>query len=166
MVKRIICLLCVAALLSGCAYSVYSNAYPHLKKIRVTAFENKSSDFQIGDLLLNRLTTEFRDDGRLKLVTQAPDCTLEGSILSYTENIYSYDAANQVQDYRLSLTVSVVFTDLIANQALYENKGLVVSELYAVGPESSARFKSKDEAQAELIKTLFKTVIQNTLEAW
>lgn len=166
MVKRIIYTLCLMVVLSGCAYSVYSNAYPHLKKIRVTPFENKSSDFAIGDFVLNRLTTEFRDDGRLKLVTQAPDCTLEGTIQSFTEKIYSYDAANQVQDYQLSLTVSVVFTDLISNQAVYENKSLTVAELYAVGTESSARFKTKDEAQNELIKTLFKTVIQNSLEAW
>ncbi|HPS39331.1 MAG TPA: LptE family protein [Candidatus Cloacimonadota bacterium] len=166
MVKRIIYMLCLTALLSGCAYSVYSNAYPHLKKIRVTPFENKSSDYTIGDFVLNRLTTEFRDDGRLKLVTQAPDCTLEGSILSFTEKIYSYDSANQVQDYQLNLTVAVVFTDLISNQAIYENKNLTVSELYAVGTESSARFKTKEEAQIELIRTLFKTVIQNSLEAW
>lgn len=166
MVKKFIYLMWITLLLSGCSYSVYSNAYPHLKKIRVLAFENKSEDYAIGDFLLNRLVLEFRNDGRLKLVTQGPDCSLEGSILSMEENIYSYDTANMVQDYQLKLTVSVVFTDLITNQLLYENKSLLLTELYAVGEDSSARFKTKDEAQAELITSLFKTVIQNSLEAW
>lgn len=166
MVKKIIYLMCLVLLLSGCSYSVYSNAYPHLKKIRVQAFENKSEDYAIGDFLLNKLVLEFRNDGRLKLVTQGPDCTLEGSILAFEENIYSYDTANMVQDYQLKLTVSVLFTDLITNQLLYENKSLMLTELYAVGEDSSARFKTKDEAQAELITSLFKTVIQNSLEAW
>ncbi len=166
MVKKIIYLLCLMAVLSACSYSVYSNAYPHLKKIRVQAFENKSSDYAIGDLLLNRLVLEIRNDGRLKLVTQGPDCTLEGSILSYEEKIYSYDTANQVQDYQLRLTVAVIFTDLVSNQLLYENKSLQLTELYAVGEDSSARFKTRAEAQAELITSLFKTVIQNSLEAW
>lgn len=166
MVKKIIYLVSLLVLLSGCSYSVYSNAYPHLKKIRVQAFENKSTDYAIGDFLLNQLVQQFRNDGRLKLVTQGPDCTLEGSILSYEEKIYSYDTSNMVQDYQLRLTVSVVFTDLITNQMLYENKSLQLTELYAVGPDSSARFKTKAEAQAELITSLFKTVIQNSLEAW
>ena len=166
MVKKIISLCCLVLLLSGCAYSVYSNAYPHLKKVRVQAFENKSEDFAIGDFLLNKLVLEFRNDGRLKLVTQGPDCTLEGSIIAFEEKIYSYDTANMVQDYQLRLTVSVLFTDLVTNQALFENKSLTLVELYAVGDDSSARFKTKDEAQAELITSLFKTVIQNSLEAW
>ena len=166
MVKKFIYLMWITLLLSGCSYSVYSNAYPHLKKIRVQAFENKSEDYAIGDFLLNKLVLEFRNDGRLKLVTQGPDCTLEGSILAFEEKIYSYDTANMVQDYQLKLTVSVLFTDLITNQSLYENKSLMLTELYAVGEDSSARFKTKDEAQAELITSLFKTVIQNSLEAW
>jgi hypothetical protein len=156
----------LAAVLLGCSYSVYSNAYPHLKKISVRPFENRSTEFGLGDELLNQLSTAFRDDGRLKLVTQQPDCTLEGSILSFEESVYSYDAANSVQDYQLRLTVSVAFTDLIQNQVIYENKSLSLTESYAVSDQSSSRFKSKEEATAELIRNLFKTVIQNSLESW
>lgn len=166
MVKKFIYLWWIAALLGGCAYSVYSNAYPHLKKVRVEAFENQSSDFEIASTLLNQLSLEFRNDGRLKLVTQNPDCALVGTILSYTEDIYSYDAANQVQDYQLRLLVSVTFTDLINNSLLYENRNLQVSEIYAVSDESSARWNSKAEAEEELIKALFRIIIQNSLEAW
>ena len=166
MVKKFIYLWWIATLLSGCAYSVYSNAYPHLKKVRVEAFENQSSDFEIASTLLNQLSLEFRNDGRLKLVTQNPDCALEGNILSYTEDIYSYDAANQVQDYQLRLLVSVTFTDLINNSVLYENRNLQVSEIYKVSDESSARWNTKAEAEEELIKGLFRIIVQNSLEAW
>ncbi len=166
MVKKYIYLWCVAILLGGCAYSVYSNAYPHLKKVRVEAFENQSSEFEIASTVLNQLSLEFRNDGRLKLVTQNPDCALEGNILSYTEDIYSYDAANQVQDYQLRLLVSVTFTDLINNSVLYENRNLQVSEIYKVSDESSARWNTKAEAEEELIKGLFRIIVQNSLEAW
>lgn len=166
MVKRFVYLFLITLLLAGCAYSVYSNAYPHLKKIRVEAFGNESTDFEIGTELLNQLSLEFRNDGRLRPVTAAPDCSLEGSILSYEEKIYGYDSANSVQDYQLSLVLSVTFTDLINNAVIYENRNLVISELYAVSPESSARFKTKEEAEQELIKSLFRTLMQNSLEAW
>ena len=166
MVKRFIRLLCMLCLLSGCAYSVYSNAYPHLKKIRVESFENLSTDFEIASKLLDRLTIEFRNDGRLRPVTVGPDCVLEGTVNSYEEKIYSYDSANQVQDYQLVLSMSITFTDLINNQIIYENRSFTASELYAVGTESSARYKDKTEAEEELLKSVFRTLVQNTLEAW
>lgn len=166
MVKKIVYLFSLLCLLAGCAYSVYSNAYPHLKKIRVEAFGNQSSDFEIASKLLNQLSLEFRNDGRLRPVTSAPDCNLAGTVLSYEEKIYSYDSANQVQDYQLNLVLAVTFTDLINNAVLYENRNLVINELYAVSNESSARFKNKEEAEQELFKALFRTLMQNSLEAW
>lgn len=130
------------------------------------AFENRSADYDLGDKLLNGLSQEFANDGRLKLVTQQPDCTLEGSINSFEENIYSYDAANNVQDYQLRLVCSVTFTDLINNQVIWENKALQVTCNYAVSEGSTAQFNSKEEATDELISLLFKAIIQNTLETW
>ena len=166
MVKRFIWFGLLSAVLLGCSYSVYSNAYPHLKKIAVRPFENQSSQFDLGDTVLNGLTQQFSRDGRLKLVTQQPDCTLEGSILGWDESVYGYDSGNNVQDYMLRLTCSVTFTDLIENSVIYENKNLVLTEPYAVSASSTAKSKSKEEATNELVERLFSTIIQNSLETW
>lgn len=166
MVKKFILASLIFALLSSCYYSVYSNAYPHLKKIRVEPFGNRSAEFALSENALNALSASIRNDGRLKQVTQDPDCSLEGEIISFEEKIYSYDSANQVQDYQLILNLSVTFTDLVKNEVIYENKGLRVTELYSVAPGSTARFNSKEEALSEIFNTIFKTVIQNSLEAW
>ena len=69
MVKKFIYPILLLFILSGCYYSVYSNAYPHLRKIRILAFENRTSEYGLGDKLLNYLNREIREDGRLKLVT-------------------------------------------------------------------------------------------------
>ncbi|MDD2227847.1 MAG: LptE family protein [Candidatus Cloacimonetes bacterium] len=166
MVKRFILSLLILLFLSGCFYSVYSNAYPHLKKIRVMAFENRSSEFALGDLMLSGLNREIRNDGRLKLVTRDQDCSLEGSIATFTESVYSYDAANQVQDYQVKMVLSVSFTDLINNKVLYENKNLALTELYAIAEGGTAKFKTKEEAIDELIAKLYQTILQNSLENW
>ena len=130
------------------------------------AFENKSTEFSLGDIVINNLSSSFSEDGRLRLVTQTPDCLLEGSINSYNEKIYSYDAANNIQDYIVSVSFSITFTDMINNKVLFENKNLTVSEIYAVSEESTSRFKTKDEAINEICSKLFKTIMQNTLESW
>ncbi|MBM4400111.1 MAG: hypothetical protein FJ041_07280 [Candidatus Cloacimonetes bacterium] len=166
MVKKIILFLPIIFLLAGCSYSVYSNAYPHLKRIQILAFENNSTEFALGDIVFNKVSDLFRDDGRLRTVTQQPDCQLEGKIISYSERIYSYDAANNVQDYFITVTFSVVFTDLVQNEVLMDNKNLTLTELYAVSTESTSRFQSKDEALNEICDKLFKTIMQSTLESW
>ncbi len=166
MVKRIIVSTLLVLVLLGCSYSVFSNAYPHLKKIRVAPFENSSTEFDIAEKVYTGLSSEFRSDGRLKPVTQQPDCQLEGSVLSFEEKVWSYDAANSIQDYQLRLTVKITFTDLVRNETIYENASLLVTETYAVSPSSTSRFKSKEEARDELVKTLFKTIVQNSLERW
>lgn len=166
MVKKFIYLGLLSAVLFGCSYSVFSNAYPHLKKIAVRPFENQSSQFDLGDTVLNGLTGQFIRDGRLKLVTQQPDCSLEGSLLNFSETVYSYDSGNNVQDYMLRLTCSITFTDLVNNQVIYENKSLTLTEPYALTSESTAKSRNKEEATNELIKRLFTTIIQNSLETW
>jgi hypothetical protein len=145
---------------------VYSNAYPHLKRVQLLALENKSSEFSLGETVANRLSTAFGDDGRLRLVTQQPDCQVEGSILSFQEKIYSYDAANTVQDYNVIISFKITFTDLKNNQVLYENQNLTLSEVYKVGTESTSRFATRQEAIDEICSKLFKTIMQNTLETW
>ncbi len=166
MVKKIIIFLLLGTVLFGCSYSVYSNAYPHLKRVQILAFENKSTEYTLGDIVINSLSEQYSEDGRLRLVTQQPDCQLEGTIVSFSEKIYSYDAANQVQDYLVAVTFSLTFTDLVNNKALYENKNLTLSQSYAVSEESVSRFKTKDEAIRDICEQLFKNVMQNTLESW
>ena len=166
MVKKFIYPVLLLLILSSCFYSVYSNAYPHLRKIRILAFENRTSEYGLGDKLLNYLNREIRNDGRLKIVTEDPDCTLEGAILSFSESVYSYDTANQIQDYQLAMVVSDTFTDLINNTVLYENNALTVTELYAVAEGGTAKFKTKEEAVEELIAKLYRTVLQNSIEGW
>jgi hypothetical protein len=49
MVKRFISLILGLLLLGSCYYSVYSNAYPHLKKIQVLPFENQTTEFGLAE---------------------------------------------------------------------------------------------------------------------
>ncbi len=166
MVKKIINFLSIILVITGCSYSVRSNAYPHLRRLQILAFENRSTEFTLGDIVINRLSASFRDDGRLRLVTLQPDCQIDGSIVSFREKIHSFDAANNVQDYIVSISFSITFTDLQKNQVLYENKTLILSEIYKVSAESTSRFESKEDAINEICEKLFKNIIQNTLESW
>lgn len=166
MVKKYILFALIFSLFSGCYYSVYSNAYPHLKTIRMDTFENRSAEFALEDKALADISLAIRNDGRLKVVTANPDCVIEGKIISFEEKIYSYNSANQVQDYQISIVFDIIFTDLSQNEDIYKNSTLRVAETYKVADGSTSRFETKDEALSEIFKQVFKQVVQNTLEAW
>lgn len=166
MVKKIIQLSVVLLLLGGCSYSVRSNAFPYLKGVQLIAWENKSSEFSLGNTVYNRLSKDLQEDGRLRLVTQQADCLLEGVITDYKEKIYSFDDANNVQEYEVSISCSITFTDLKNNVVLYENKSLRVSEIYSEIKPTTVRFQSKGEAIDECCDKIFRTIMQNTLEKW
>jgi uncharacterized protein YifN (PemK superfamily) len=90
---------------------------------------------------------------------------LEGSIENYSDKIYSYDSANNVQDYIISITFKVSFTDNINNKSIYDNdkKFIVLSENYAVSSESTSRFKTKEEAINEICDKLFRQIMQKIM---
>lgn len=129
-------------------------------------FDNQTAEFELGDEMLNRMVLHFRDDGRLRLVTQQPDCQIEGRISAFEEKIYSFDAANNVQDYQIRITFAILFTDLIRNEVIYETSALTLSEIYAVSEQSTSRIKSKEAAINEIIRNLFNNIMQNSLEKW
>ncbi len=130
------------------------------------AFENRSTENELGDTALESMTRLFRNDGRLRLVTQDADCQIEGVINSWSEDVYSFDSANNVQDYQIRITFSVSFVDLVNNETIYENKNLSLSETYAVSTESTSKNKSKEDAIDEIFNSLFRAIIQNSLESW
>jgi hypothetical protein len=167
MVKKIIVLFGIFFILAGCSYSVHSTAYPNLKKILIQPFENKTAEYYLGDDLLTFLSNSFRDDGRLRPVTVAPDCQLEGTILDFSETAFSYDQSNNVQEFQVKILFSVTFTDLQKNQVIYENKSLLLSENYAPKPgEGTSSYRTKQEAEKQIYVDLFQAILKNSLESW
>jgi len=167
MVKKIIVLICIFFILSGCSYSVHSTAYPNLKKILIQPFENKTAEYYLGDDLLLSLNNSFRDDGRLRPVTIAPDCQLEGTVIDFSNNAFSYDQSNSVQEFQVKILFSVTFTDLQKNIVIYENKSLLLTENYAPRPDiGTSSFKTKEEAEKQIYLDLFQTILKNSLESW
>jgi hypothetical protein len=167
MVKKIIVLIGIFFILAGCSYSVHSTAYPNLKKILIQPFENKTAEYYLGDDLLTFLSNSFRDDGRLRPVTVAPDCQLEGTILDFSETVFSYDQSNNVQEFQVKILFSVTLTDLQKNQVIYENKSLLISENYAPNPgEGTSTYRTKQAAEQQIYSDLFQDILKNSLESW
>ena len=151
-------------LITGCSYSVKSNAFPHLKTIIIEEFSNKTLEYGMEEDISTQLTNEFFNDGRLSVVTMNSDALLEGTIRDYSNKIYSYDE-NGVEEYQVKMMFHITFTDLVRNQVIWTNEKLILSEKYS-SVNDLIEAKTEEEAKDIIIEELFDTILKNTLEEW
>ena len=157
-------ILFVSLLVTSCSYSVYTTGYPHLKTVMILPIENQTSNYDFRDAVFNSIVDSYESDGRLKLVGMSPDCQLECSILDYSNKIVAYSGSS-IDEYEVRVLFNVIFTDLKKNQILWQNNSLMQSERYSLSDENSL-FKSEVEAQEEITKKLFDSIMKSTLEEW
>ena len=158
--------LTILLFLLGCSYSVYSNAYPHLKNIQISPFENTTPEYALGQEFQNYFTDKFQKDGRLKVVTIAPDSRIEGTILDYKKEILSYDNAGNISEYRVSILFSVQMTDLKFSQVIFENKAMLITETFSPNSTNPDILTTETQAQNKIFDKVFDTIIRSTLETW
>ncbi|MCD4829503.1 MAG: hypothetical protein K8R90_08780 [Candidatus Cloacimonetes bacterium] len=159
--------LLAALLLTACAYSVYMTQYPHLESIRVTTFENRSTQYAVQEELLLALSGEFQRDGRIKVVEMAPDCVIDGIILDYQNSVYDYDENDVVTRYKVKMLFSVTLTDLVRNEEMWHSESLLLEQVWQSDQSvESSLPQSEEEARAEIYDDLYEQIMKNTFESW
>ncbi len=148
----------------SCSYSVYSTGYPHLKTVSVQQFENRSSEFVIEENLQQMLVEYFQKDGRLKIVTQSPDCQVEGKILDYSNDVKNISDTG-VDEYEVKILFSINFSDLVQNNVILKKESFLLTETYSSSLDIT-EFTTEDEAREEIFQNLFDDVIINSLDNW
>ncbi len=168
--SKSILLILISFVLFGCTYSVFSNQLPHLKSIYVSPILNMTEESELETEMFNSISNQFITDGRLRIVSQKPDCSLDIEIKSYQDKIYTYDESNNVKEYQISMTFSVKFVDNVNEKEIYSQTSLLKTERYPADisdPDySESTILTKEEAREEIYLDLFKTIMSNTLEAW
>ena len=114
-----------AALASaGCGYSLRGNLPDHLKTVAVPVFQNRTAVPAVENFLTNAVVNAFATNGRLRVVAAAQaDAILEGDITGYSLQSIAFDAAANVRQYRLTVTLTLRFRDVRRNEMLFQRTG-------------------------------------------
>ena len=152
--------------IQGCSYSVFMNSFPHLRNIQIGTFDNETPEYTLAQDVQEHLVNSFQRDGRLRITTIDPDSFIEGTVLDYLNEISSYDIFGNVTEYRVSILLSVTFTDLRHNEVIYDNRTLRLSETYSPNSDNPELFTTEEQARQRIFERVFETIIRSTLEAW
>lgn len=139
---------------------------PHIQRVSLRPFQNRTQFFGLEDKLRLRVEQEFIRDGRLPYVsTEATaDGIVEGEIVNYIRQVTTYDAANQPLEYRLWVIMDVRFLDRVENRVLWEEKRLEGDYIYVV--ETQPAGLTEEEARERLWDLFARDIVKRTLEGF
>lgn len=177
--------LAVSAVLSGCAYTTRSSLDPKYRTVFVSAFHDKSREYDLQAPLTNALIRKFIADGRLKVVSEGDsDLVLEGVILDYKLKGLTFDKQDEVTQFLMVITAGARLTDQKSGQVLWEEplmSGETSMYTRAAG-QSSDRLRGNAEtflpavrsfataeenrAASEALEQLASDIFYRTIEPW
>ncbi len=153
-------------IIGGCSYSFNLNNYPDLKTIQVDMFENKTLEYEVDEEIGDYLSKEFRDDSRLRLVNENPDCILTGKIVSYKDVPAQYDEKENVSLRKIKISFSIQFENTKTKKLIWDSGNYSETENYIESGSSDIYPNSSEEARQKIYEKVFNKIIQNTLESW
>lgn len=156
-----IVMLCVCLLACG-VYTFSPSALGGAKNIAIPAFENRTTEYGLEDLITEGLSQQFVSDNALKVVPESrADLILVGAITSYTHDPYTYDASETVQQYicRINLDIKVKYAN--SDKILWEDANLSDFGTYSV-----VDGQTRDDGNQAAIDKLIREIMNRTVGGW
>lgn len=170
-------LLSLAVQITGCGYTTKTVLPGNLKTIYVAPVKNGidlSTEISDKDRfrvyrpgveidITNAVMNRFIFDGNLKVVkSEKADAVLEAKLIDYRRDPLRYSDANDIQEYRLSVTIEASLIQVNDHTILWHENLIGDTSFYLSG----ARATSEDEAVAKAVDELARRVVNKTIESW
>ena len=166
------CVLSVALVLPACGYSARSSLPSNIKTISVLPFANKI-DFQSGKPNVyvpllevkahDAVVNQFLFDGNLRIAKeQSGDLVLKGELISYNRGALRYTDNNDVQEYRITVTVSLTMFDDQGQVLWSEPSFSGEASYFLTGPTATSEAGAVESA----VEDLAKRIVERTVEDW
>lgn len=175
---RIACAVTAACLAGGCGYTTRSLIADKYRTIYVPPFTNKidvtgettANNYRLYRPLLetdisSAVVQKFLTDGNLKPVDsrEKADLVLEGSLVGFSKDALSYRSGDEVNEYRVNITVSLRMTDTSPGTLLWEEPSFTgYATYFLTGTQAS----SESAAITNAIKDLSRRVVERTVDQW
>jgi len=174
MKKTAICLLFSIFCFTGCGYTTKSTLPKSIKTIHVEAFKN-SINYTAGSgrnvyfpLLevkaRNAVVDRFLFDGNLKIAKpQGADLILKGELKKYERTGLRYTDSDDVQEYRVHITVSFELWNSQKEEMSWTEPDFVGEATYFVtGPSVTSEESAVEKATVDLARR----IVERTIEDW
>jgi len=171
---RVLLSIFLALTISGCGYTTGSLLPSNYKKIAIQPFQNKVNfvDENIRGLYVPHLETNVRTaiidkflfDGHLRIADpDKADLVLSGDLISLQQDDLREDTNQNVQEYRIRVTVSLILTDTATGQVVWKEPSFSGETTYFLtGTQATSQSAALDTALTDLATR----IVERTIENW
>ena len=170
-------LLALALISQGCGYALAGRGSflpAYIRVVGIPPLENRTTFFQVEQILTEKIRTEFIGRGKYAVIPEAPgaDAIVSGAVTSMTAQPVSFNELQFASRYLITLTMKVEFIDARTTQVLWSNPSLTFREEYDLQTRSNvalegAAFLDQERTSFERISTdVARTVVTAILEAF
>ncbi len=100
-------------LIVGCSYYSMAGSIPaNINSVYIPLIENDTAEFEISENLTSKITQEIAIQNILKITDNSnSDSTILGVITSATDGPFTFDSNEQVDEYRFSISLKILWFD-------------------------------------------------------
>lgn len=174
----LIFLISIILFVPGCGYTTRSLLPSDLKTIYVSNFKNainisaEQSNVRMyrgyrpgmERDLTKAVNDKFLFDGNLVIATESnADLILAGELIDFSRVALRYDANNNVEEYRITMTVNMDVVNRKTGKTMWTEKSFSGETTYRT---SGPLAKSENAAVNDAIADLARRIVERTIEAW
>jgi hypothetical protein len=139
---------------------------PHIKKIAVKPFENKTNVFGLEELLRLEVNNELLKDGRFTITNNIneADGYISGEIMYYILQPIAYGENFEPTQYKLRFIINLYFVDQVNNVTLWEEPNL--EETLFFSSPTLPRGLTEEEAKKTVVYNMAKKIYLRTIEGF
>jgi len=167
--------LAVAA--SGCGYALAGRGSflpADIRTVGIPRLENRSTLFQVEDVITEKIRAEFIGRGKYAVTPDAlgADAVLTGEITSVSVQPVGFTEQQLASRYLFTLAMRVQFADARTNEVLWSNDALIFREEYELATRSNTApdltaFLDQERSSVDRIAgDLARSVVTAILEAF
>jgi outer membrane lipopolysaccharide assembly protein LptE/RlpB len=157
----------VALVLAGCGYySTTSRTAKDIKSIHVPFFENQTPQPNLEITVTEEVINNLVADNTLKVTDEEyADAVLNGAIVEFRNNPFSFDDELNAQEYNILIRVQATLYNRRKNEPIWESKIFSGDGSYFVDVVDE-RAQTFDGAVAESIREITEQILNITVQDW
>ena len=150
-------------LLTGC-YSFPATSLPeHIKTVSINEVENLTNDPLLGLRLHDAVVDLLRKNASsIRIVDNDADAEFAITLVSYTNVADNFTGKSEVENYKATMVINVIFRDRVKDEVIYQGQGLRADGIYDITKNES----EERQGQQRAIEKLQDLIINNALAKW
>jgi hypothetical protein len=150
---------------AGCGYSLRGNLPEHIRTVAIPMFQNRTPVPAVENFLTTAVANAFSTNGRLRVTSiERADSILDGEITGYYLQSIAYDAAANIRQYRLTVTLNLRFRDVRRNEVLFQRTGYSDRADFAVPGTVAETVTASETALQQAAVDIARSVVSFAIE--